>query len=118
MKPITCLIVDNDRFASERLENLLNKIEGVEILGNIGTPANDVSAIVEKNPDLVFVKVEMPLKNGFDVINEVRKSGVKFIITTSFNHYAIKAINTNVFGYLLKPVDYDEVKEIINRYSK
>ncbi|MCX6235019.1 MAG: response regulator [Bacteroidetes bacterium] len=120
MKPITCLIVDNDQFASERLENLLSKIEGVEILGNIEASVSAVSAIVEKNPDLVFIEVEMPVKNGFDVMSEVRNkySDSEFILVTSFNHYAIKAINYSVYGYLLKPVDYDELKEVVHGYIR
>jgi len=119
MLPIRCLIVDPDHVAAERLKNLLTKIENIEVIGQIKTSAVAIETIQKTNPDLVFIEVEMPRKNGFDVMKEIkeRQSKSKFIITTTYNHYAIKAIHANVFGYLLKPVDLDELKNLIFQYS-
>jgi len=118
MSPIRCLIVDPDRDAAERLKDLLTKIENVEVIGHITTSARAIMTIQKTNPDLVFIEIEMPRKNGFDVMKELRNNQPKpkFIIITAYDHYAIKALNSDVFGYLLKPVDIDEIKKLTSKF--
>ena len=67
----------------------------------------------------MFIDIEMPRINGFEIIKIIRKAGVfpTFIFVTGYNQYAIKAIRNAAFDYLLKPVDIDELKEAIIRFG-
>jgi DNA-binding NarL/FixJ family response regulator len=119
MKEITCIVLDDEKEARERLVILLSKVEGIKIIGIEGEPEKAIESITSKIPDLVFIDVEMPRLTGFDVVREVRKNNVNpdFIFVTGYNQYAIKAIKKEAFDYLLKPVDIDELNETINRYK-
>ena len=101
-----------------RLENLLTKFDFINILAKVDVAENAVKKIIELNPNLVFVDVEMPRKTGFDIIKEVREQNVnpKFIFVTGYNQYAIKAIRAAAFDFLVKPVDIDELRDAINRF--
>lgn len=119
MKEITCIVLDDERGARERLVVLLSKIEGIKIIGIEGEPEIAIETITRKIPDLVFIDVEMPRLTGFDVVREVRKKNVypDFIFVTGYNQYAVKAIKKEAFDYLVKPVDIDELNETIDRYK-
>jgi DNA-binding NarL/FixJ family response regulator len=119
MREITCIVLDDEKEARERLVILLSKVEGIKIIGIEGEPEKAIESITSKIPDLVFIDVEMPRLTGFDVVREVRKNNVNpdFIFVTGYNQYAIKAIKKEAFDYLLKPVDIDELNETINRYK-
>ena len=119
MKHITCIVLDDEKEARDRLVILLSKVEGIKIIGIEEEPEKAIKSISQKLPDLVFIDVEMPRLTGFDVVKEVRKNNVKpnFIFVTGYNQYAIKAIKKEAFDYLLKPVDIDELNETLNRYK-
>jgi DNA-binding NarL/FixJ family response regulator len=118
MKELRCFVVDDEKDARERLVILLGKYDFIRIIGFEGEPEQAVVGITEKVPDLVFVDVEMPRMTGFDLIKAVRKRGVNpgFIFVTGFNQYAIKAIRSEAFDFILKPVDMDELAEALDRF--
>jgi len=120
MKEITCIVLDDEKGARDRLAVLLSKVEGIKIIGVEGEPESAIESIIRKMPDLVFIDVEMPRLSGFDVVREVRKKNVypDFIFVTGYNQYAIKAIKKEAFDYLVKPVDIDELNETLNRYKR
>ena len=119
MIEITCIVLDDEKEARERIVILLSKVDGIKIIGIEGEPEKAIESITSKMPDLVFIDVEMPRLTGFDVVREVRKNNVNpdFIFVTGYNQYAIKAIKKEAFDFLLKPVDIDELNETINRYK-
>lgn len=119
MKKITCLIIDDDEHARDRLESLLNLHADIEVLAKIADPDEAVKEIIYHEPALVFIDVEMPRKSGFDVVKEVREAGFNstFIFATGYNQYAIKAIKNAAFDYLLKPIDVDDLNETIERFK-
>ena len=119
MKEITCIILDDEKGARERLAVLLSKVEGIKIIGIEGEPESAIKTITRKIPDVVFIDVEMPRLSGFDVVREIRNKNVypDFIFVTGYNQYAIKAIKKEAFDYLVKPVDIDELNETLNRYK-
>lgn len=120
MRKINCILIDDETEALERLESLLVKFDFVNILQKIEIPDKSVEIIVKLNPNLVFLDVEMPRKNGFDIIKEVHKQSINptFIFVTGYNQYAIKAIRAAAFDFILKPVDIDELKEALERFCK
>ena len=120
MKTINCIVIDDERNSRDRLIILLQKFEEVKIVGFEGDPEKGIDLVCEKEPDIVFIDVEMPRKTGFDVVKEVREKGCNptFIFVTGYNQYAIKAIKNDAFDYILKPVDIDELKNSIERFKK
>ncbi|MCL6098497.1 MAG: response regulator transcription factor [Bacteroidetes bacterium] len=117
---IKCIIIDDEKEACDRLESILNKIPGLQVLTVETNPERGINEVVNLYPDIVFVDVEMPGTNGIEVVQEIKKRKVfpTFIFVTGYNQYAIKAIRNAAFDYLLKPVDIDELKEAINRFIK
>ena len=120
MKTINCIVIDDERNSRDRLIILLQKFEEVNIVGFEGDPEKGIDLICEKEPDIVFIDVEMPRKTGFDVVKDVKEKGCHstFIFVTGYNQYAIKAIKNEAFDYILKPVDIDELKNSIERFKQ
>jgi len=110
MEYIKCAIIDDELAAVNRLEMLLQKIDTVQIVFKSTDPESFVAAIVQKKPDIVFLDIEMPRITGFDIIEDLRSKYFlpKFIFITGYNQYAIKAIKSAAFDYILKPVDIDD----------
>ncbi len=118
MRTVKCIVVDDDIDATERLVELLNKIENVEVLSKIEDPKNASKIILDNRPEMVFIAVEMNFKSGFEIINEILVSHYfpTFIFVTKNDHYAIEAIRNSAFDYLLKPISIGDLKSAINRY--
>lgn len=118
MKPIRCIIVDDEKEARDRLAIQLSKLEGINIVGLEGDPEKAIGIIKDKHPDIAFLDVEMPKMSGFEIVKKVREEGISlsFIFVTGYNQYAIKALRNAAFDFLVKPVDIDELKEAINRF--
>lgn len=66
--------------------------------------------IKEQKPELLFLDIEMPQMNGFELLQKIPNPDFKLIFTTSYDQYAIKAIRCSALGYLLKPIDRDELQ--------
>ena len=115
---IKCVIVDDEFDIRERLESLLNKIDGIEVVAKEGVPEISIQNVINLKPDIVFLDVEMPRMNGFDFVKKIREQFCypTFIFVSAYNQYAIKAIKKEAFDFLLKPVDIEELSETIERY--
>lgn len=116
---ISCVIVDDESRAINRLKLLCNLIPEIDIIGEYSEPDECIDFIAKHNPNLLFLDVEMPVKTGIEVADELNKKylDTKIVFTTSHQHYAIKAIKHKAFDYLLKPVGLDSIKEVIRRYT-
>lgn len=117
MSNISYYIVDDQIDSIERLESLLKQCCNIQSLGSNTMPLLALEEIYNLKPQLVFVDVEMPELTGFELINRIREKGIspKFIFTTGYSQYAIKAIKAGAFDYLLKPIDLDELKQMLER---
>ncbi len=120
IKNITCILVDDEKIAIERMEALLKKISNVKIEGKTCSSVIAIKMIIEKAPDIVFLDVELDDKSGFDIIHEVRNKNIfpTFIFVTGYNQYAVKAIKEQAFDFLIKPVDIDELHVALQRYRQ
>lgn len=116
---IKVVIVDDEIRALNRMKILLGNFDKIEIMEQFYDADSAIKYIIENEPDIVFLDVEMPGKTGLEIADEINKNilHTKIIFVTSYDHYAIKAIKTYVFDYLLKPVGIDELKEAIERYK-
>lgn len=118
-KETTCIIIDDELQIRDRLESLLLKFDHIKVLSKEGVPEPAIKKVLELKPDIVFVDVEMPRMNGFDVVKAIREKQFypTFIFVTAYNQYAIKAIKNEAFDFLLKPVDIEELAQTLERYQ-
>ena len=108
------LIVDDERPARNRLRRLLESMEGIEIAGEANTGLAALEMIEKEAPDLVFLDVQMPPPNGFEVVRELRGPNVPLVIfATSYDHYALQAFEVSAVDYLLKPVEQERLEKAI-----
>ena len=119
MNSIRAVIIDDEEGARESLANILSKYcEDVEVEGKAGSAASGYALIKEKQPDLVFLDIEMPRGNAFDLLSKFEEIDFDLIFITAYDQYAIKAIKFSALDYLLKPIDIDELKEAVQKYRE
>jgi len=120
MGTITCFVVDDEKEACLRLQDIINKFRELNFIGYEQDADKAILTIIHKKPDLVFLDVEMSGKSGFEVLEAVRSHNLfpTFIFVTAYSQYAINAIRERAFDYLLKPVDIREFKKAIERYKE
>ena len=110
------LIADDEPLARQRLEDLLNLEDDVEIVGHAVDGTRAVALIQEKDPDLVFLDVQMPGYTGMEVVKKVGVDRMPPVIfVTAYDHYAIKAFDVAALDYLLKPFDDDRFHQAFER---
>jgi two-component system LytT family response regulator len=108
------LIVDDEPLARERVRRHLRDESGVEIVGEAGNGREAATAIIEKKPDLVFLDVQMPEMNGFEVLQALGENKIPAIVfTTAYDKYAIQAFEFHALDYLLKPFSRERFKRAV-----
>jgi two-component system LytT family response regulator len=113
---IKTLIVDDETLARRRIRRLLATESDVEVVGECGDPQKAVSFIQERNPDLVFLDIQMPGIDGFGVLESIAPQHVPAVIfITAFDQYALRAFEVNALDYLLKPFDRARFKKALDR---
>lgn len=116
MTPIRTLIVDDEPLARDRLRRMLETQQDVEILGECGDGKTAVDAIRQRNPDLLFLDIQMPEMDGFEVLAEVNdRPPPAVVFVTAYDQYAIKAFEVNALDYLLKPFDQQRFAAAVER---
>ena len=116
MKKIRTLVVDDEPLARERLTNLLSAEPDIEVVGQCRDGEEAATAIVDHTPDLVFLDVQMPAMNGFEVIDAVGSERMPLVIfVTAYDQHALKAFQVRALDYLLKPFDRDRFQEALQR---
>jgi two-component system LytT family response regulator len=119
MKKIRTLVVDDEPLARERLNGLLVGEPDIEIVGHCRDGEEAVTSIVDLSPDLVFLDVQMPQMNGFEVIDSVGSDRMPLVIfVTAYDQHALKAFQVRALDYLLKPFDRERFSEALQRARK
>jgi two-component system LytT family response regulator len=105
-KRIRTLIVDDEPLARQNILALLKDDAEVEVVGECGSGAEALRAIAKQSPDLLFLDIQMPELNGFDVLERIEAERIPVVIfVTAFDQYAIQAFEVHALDYLLKPFD-------------
>lgn len=113
---ITAILIDDERNALEVLRLQLERhCPQVKVLAACDSGAGGVEAIRRFRPDLVFLDIEMPHLNGFDVLEQTRDLDFSVIFTTAYDQFAIKAFRVSALDYLLKPVDVTELRAAVEK---
>ena len=113
---ITAVIVDDERRGREALSNMISEfIQSVEVVAVTDSVEKGIEAIVELNPDLVFLDVELKGETGFDLLEQMMPVNFEVIFTTAHQHYALKAIKFSAIDYILKPVSIEDLKEAVQK---
>jgi two-component system, LytTR family, response regulator len=111
---ITCIIIDDEKLARELLLEYVQQMPNLQVIGECGKGKEAVEAIDRLKPDLIFLDVQMPGMNGFDVLDEITHDPY-VIFCTAYDQYAIKAFEKNVVDYILKPLDQERFKLGVER---
>jgi two-component system LytT family response regulator len=113
------LIVDDEALARERVRTLLEASDGVTIVGECSGGREAVDEIIDKRPDLVFLDVQMPDLNGFEVLEAVATEWLPAVIfVTAYDEYALKAFDVHAIDYLLKPIEPERFRKALSRATK
>jgi len=119
MDRIKVVIADDELEAIELLRNILRDTNKAEIVDEISSPLKIESTINKHNPDALFLDIEMPGLNGISLLENIREYNQKLavVFVTAFEKYVTDAIKLNVFSYLLKPVDRNEINILLDKLS-
>jgi two-component system, LytTR family, response regulator len=116
---ISAILVDDEPGNLEVLSKLITAFcPNVVILGATSSVDEACIAIKAKKPDVVFLDIEMPGKNGFDLIHQLKPVTFEIIFVTAFEQYATRAFRYSAIDYLLKPVNIDELREAVERAAQ
>jgi two-component system LytT family response regulator len=107
--PLKTLLIDDEPLAISRLRRLLDKHRDTfEVIGDASNGAEGLSLIEAERPDVIFLDIEMPLLNGFEMLSRLTTMPM-VIFSTAFDQYAIRAFEENSVDYLLKPIEADRL---------
>lgn len=114
------ILVDDEPLALEELSYLLQDIDSVEILGRYTNPRLSLEAIRNKKPDVVFLDIEMPEIQGFELAEEIIRLDAKtrIVFATSYSEHAIRAFDLNAIDYILKPLSKDRILKTIDKINE
>jgi len=116
MDRIRTLIVDDEPLAREGIRVLLTQHAEFEIVGECGNGLTAVQAVRERKPDLLFLDVQMPQMNGFEVLERIAAERSPVVIfVTAYDQYALRAFEHHALDYLLKPFDDERFEQTLER---
>ena len=120
MKPtVKAILIDDERNSLEMLEWLLQTYcPEVQIAALCDSGEAGIEAIGRIQPDVVFLDIEMPRMNGFDMLERIKDIGFQVVFTTAYDKFAVRAFRYAALDYLLKPVDPDDLQATIARLKE
>src|SRR5215510_15892098 len=116
---IRCVLIDDESNSLEMMEWLLKTYcPQVKIEAMCNAADEGIEAINKYKPDVVFLDIEMPHMNGFDMLEQFDKLFFDIVFCTAYDQFAIRAFKYSALNYLLKPVDPEDLKETIRRIEE
>jgi two-component system, LytTR family, response regulator len=114
---IKVIIIDDENHCIITLQHVLAQISEVEIVATTQDSTIAKTLIEKHQPHIVFIDIEMPQLNGFEVLHQFENLPFKVVFTTAYDQYAIKALRLNALDYLLKPIDKNDINIVIEKYK-
>ena len=119
MIKLKTLIVDDEPLALRLLRAKLNKIVEIEIVGECKNGREAIAATLDLSPDLIFLDIQMPGLDGFDVVKGLQSDILPLIVfTTAYEQYALDAFDVQAVDYILKPIDDERIERAVQRAIK
>ena len=118
---ISAIVVDDEKLASDELSYQLREFADVEVIATASNGIEAVQLIMDLEPDLVFLDVQMPGLDGMGVIRKLREKGIPlpyFVMATAYDQYAVEAFKWEALDYLLKPVEKERLSQAVERARK
>ena len=117
MRPITCIIVDDEPLAVRLLESYVEKTPDLELMASFTDSINAINAIKTQKPDLIFLDIQMPNIDGMELAHSLPEE-TRVIFTTAFKEYAFESYEVNALDFLLKPVRYNKFLAAVEKARK
>ncbi len=111
---IRCMIIDDERLARQEMRKLLDSYLQIEIVDEAQNADEAIEKIHKYKPDLIFLDIQMPGKNGFELLSELAYTPA-VIFVTAYDEYALNAFEINALDYVLKPVDETRLQKAISK---
>jgi len=115
---IKAIIIDDEKHCIETLKlELQDHIQDIEVIATANSGEEGIELIEERKPDLVFLDIEMPFMNGFEMLKRIQNIQFDVIFVTAYNEHAVKAFKFSAMDYLMKPVHPRELMSSIDRFK-
>lgn len=112
------IIIDDERLARNELKRLLEDFPKIQVVAEAANADEAIELIDEHQPDLLFLDIQMPGKNGFELLEIIEDRVPEVIFTTAYDEYALKAFEYNALDYLMKPIDSGRLAEAIAKVEE
>jgi two-component system LytT family response regulator len=111
------IIIDDEQLARQRIKRLLTQYDEVDVVAEAENGAEGLELIQVRRPDLIFLDIEMPVLNGFEMLAKL-SDPPKVVFTTAYDQYAIKAFEEGSIDYLLKPIEIERLDKTIKKLKQ
>ncbi len=116
---LKAVIIDDEADAVNSIELIINEYcNNIIVVGKAYSASEGKEVIMSKNPDIIFLDIEMPRGNGFDMLEMIPDRNFHVIFITAYNNWAIKAFKYNAIDYILKPIDIDDFIKAVDKIGK
>lgn len=116
---LKAVIIEDEAASRETLRNYLTKYcKEVHVAGEADSVKTGLEVISRHKPDVIFLDIEMPYGNAFDLLDQIEEKNFETVFVTAYDHYAMKAINFSASYYILKPIDIDELIKAVDRIAE
>lgn len=116
---ITAVIIEDEAMSRLSLRRkIIDYCNNITVVAEAENAGEGIVVINQFHPNVVFLDIEMPLMNGFDMLRRLTNRNFYLVFTTAYNKYTIQAIRFAAFDYLLKPVDIDELRAAVDKISR
>jgi len=111
------LIIDDERLARNELRRMLEPFTNIEVVGEAGNADEAEKLIGELRPDLLFLDINMPGKDGFELLAAL-ETAPHVVFVTAYDEHAVQAFDVNALDYLLKPIDPERLAAAVNKLAQ
>ena len=119
MNLLKAIIIDDEPDCVRLLELQLNRhCPNVNIIGSTSNAQDGIIMLLKTPPDLLFLDIEMPHLNGFDLLEKIGDLNFQVVFTTAYDRYAVRAFKFSALDYLLKPIDPVELRSVVDRAAQ
>jgi two-component system LytT family response regulator len=119
LKSLRALVIDDEAPARKKLTMFLSQEPDVEVVGQASNGFDAIAAIEEHRPDVVFLDIQMPGMNGFEVLDALGTEDLPIVVfVTAYDEHAVKAFEVHALDYLLKPFDRSRLQDCLTRVRR